>query len=487
MGDDTPLKKSFSVWKRWVFSLDLIVRTVLVLAVMVMLNYLAARWHQRFYLSEATRQQLSPRTYGLVQSVTNHVRVIVYFDRDQDIYSSVMALLNEYRDLNSHIHVSAIDYLRDVGAAEKLKADEKYRPYLIGFTNKDLVLFESEGRVKAVDGQALAQSKYYATSEPNKYREQIYFFGESLFNAALLYVLNPKPFQAYYLVGHQEHTPDGTDNFGYSTFTSVLRQNLVNLSTLSLLGTNSVPDDCNLLVIAGPQRPLNETERDRIDDYLRRGGRLLAMVNSGVSARWTGLEGVLAGWGISVGRDTVVDTLNTTKGSDVVAAEFGDHPIVGPLVGSQLQFWLPRPVEPLNLTNAPSDSLKVFPLAFSSAQARSGTNGPRIFSLAVAAEKSNVRGVVTDHGTTRIVAVGDSIFLANTPISWPPNKDFLNYSVNWLLERTEMMQGLGPRPVAEYRLSMTARQRLNARWLMLGAIPGGVLLFGTLVWIRRRK
>ena len=55
---DEGIKKSFSRWRRWGLSLDLIVRTALVLAVVVMLNYLGARWPRRFYLSPTTRQQL---------------------------------------------------------------------------------------------------------------------------------------------------------------------------------------------------------------------------------------------------------------------------------------------------------------------------------------------------------------------------------------------------------------------------------------------
>ena len=49
------------------------------------------------------------------------------------------------------------------------------------------------------------------------------------------------------------------------------------------------------------------------------------------------------------------------------------------------------------------------------------------------------------------------------------------------------MQGLGPRPVTEYRLNMTQAQQRSTQWLMLAAIPGGVLVFGGLVWLRRRK
>ena len=67
------------------------------------------------------------------------------------------------------------------------------------------------------------------------------------------------------------------------------------------------------------------------------------------------------------------------------------------------------------------------------------------------------------------------------------NRDFLGYAVNWLLDRPALLQGIGPRPVAEFRLQMTPAQRRDVRWLLLGALPGVVLLFGGLVWLVRRK
>ena len=106
--------------------------------------------------------------------------------------------------------------------------------------------------------------------------------------------------------------------------------------------------------------------------------------------------------------------------------------------------------------------------------------------MAVAVEKGRVPGVITDRGSTRLVVVGDSVFLGNHQIESAGNRDFLGYAVNWLLERTQLMQGLGPRPVTEFRLAMTQSQLHRLQWILLAAMPGAVLLLGGLVWLRRR-
>jgi hypothetical protein len=493
MEDETPLQKSFSAWKRWGFGFDLVVRTALVLAVVLMVNYLGARWYQRFYLSAATRQELSPRTTGLLKSITNRVNVILYYDREDPLFTSVTALLNEYRDLNSHLHVATVDYIRDIGAAENLKATDKYRRYLTGVTNKNLVLFECEGTIIPVNGLALGQSLIEPDPDGGQsdYRKRTMFYGERRFTEALLAVINPKQLKAYYLIGHGEHRLNDAAETGYQTFLSVLQQDNIKVEPLELPGTNAVPADCNLLIIAGPTKSL-EAERERIDDYLHQGGRMLALLNFGSLLRPTGLEKILAGWGVNVANGAITDPERTTGARDVKVEAFSSHPVVNSLRGSGLHLILPRPVGRLEVGTPPADAPRVDVLAGTSAAATvklaSGqTLGPTNFPLAVAVEKSNPKGVITERGSTRILAVGDSLFLGNQMIESAGNKDFLGYAVNWLLERTQLMQGLGPKPVAAYRLSMTTTQQQSARWLMLAAIPGGVLAFGGLVWLRRRK
>ena len=56
-----------------------------------------------------------------------------------------------------------------------------------------------------------------------------------------------------------------------------------------------------------------------------------------------------------------------------------------------------------------------------------------------------------------------------------------------LLDRTQLLPGLGPQPMKEYRLIMTKTQLQQAEWILLGGLPGAVLLTGGLVWLRRRR
>lgn len=483
---------SFSAARRWGIRLDYAVRTAVVFAVVVMVNYLGARWYHRSYLSSQTRQPLSSLTTGLLRSLTNQVRVTLFYDKEDPFFTTVSALLNDYHNVNPGLTVDAVDYRWDAGEAEKVK--DHYRTQLAGVTNKNLIIFDCENRVKIVNGNALAQYIYERVPGQKGLefrRKPVAFLGEKMFTAALLAVTSPKPLNACYLTGHGEHPLDGADETGYLTFSSVLRQNYVQIQTFTLGGANAVPGDCNLLVIAGPTTPLQEVELEKIDEYLHRGGRLLVLLNYASLKRPTGLEKILAGWGVDVGRGTVSDAKNSFSGSDIPVYDFGPrpHPIVNPLAGSALHLILPCAVGRLDVGNPPADAPRVEEIAFTgpNATANGGdARGPRRFSLAVAVEKGRVPGVITDRGSTRIVAVGDSIFLGNQMIESAGNRDFLGSAINWLLDRPHLTEGVGPRPITEFRLALTKAQLQTLRWILLAGMPGVALLFGGLVWLRRR-
>jgi ABC-2 type transport system permease protein len=302
-------------------------------------------------------------------------------------------------------------------------------------------------------------------------------------------VLNPKPLHAYYLASNDEHSfQDDTGEGGYGKFKSVVTNNYIKLDPLSLLGTNTVPADCNLLILIGPITAYAPSECDHVKDYLREGGRLLALANSLALPKETGLEEILAAYGIDLHNAYVSDPQNSssTRETDIHTDFITPyHPIGAPLQGSRLRFWTPRPF--FQIPNLPADAPRVQTLVTSRESARAGKLGQARFPLAVAVEKGAVKNVITERGSTRIVAIGDSRMFANNFIGDDVNKDFLNLAINWLIERTQLMAGISPKPLDSYRLAFTAGQLRSATWLMLAGIPGVVLMLGGLVWLRRRK
>jgi hypothetical protein len=386
-----------------------------------------------------------------------------------------------------------VDYVRDAGEAQKIK--EQYK--LASATDKDLVIFDCGGHFQITYGAALYQKKLeqIPNENPNSKeltfrRKPVEFYGEMMFTAMLLAVESPKPLKAYFLQGDGEPVLSDSGEPGYLKFGAVLAENYIATEPLQLLGSDPVPDDCNLLIIAGPKTAFSAGELQKIDQYLAQGGRLFVLFNSFSINRPTGLEPILARWGVNVVPDTVQDPNNTRSGEDVIIFSFNSHPAVNPLTGLALQLVSPRPVGAVDLKNPPADAPRVDALVSSGSQSTlvgNTTATPRSYPLMVAVEQKAVPGVANPRGATRMIVAGDSFFLDNHWIVAAANRDFAGYAVNWLLDRTVLLEGIGPRPVTEFRLTMTQSQQKTVRWLLLGALPGGVLFFGWLVWLARRK
>jgi hypothetical protein len=486
------IQPSFSPGRRWKIGFDVVVRTVLVLAVVVMVNYLGAKFFRRFYLSSQA-QQLSTRTLSVVHSITNHVVVTVYYDKSDDWYPMILALLNEYRSANPDISINPVDYTLDAGEAEKIK--EQYK--LSSVKDKNLVIFDCDGHVKIANGDELSQTQPEFEREsdagkPEFRKKPVAFNGEMLFTAMLLAVENPEPLKACFLQGDGEPSLSDSGDEGYLKFGAALGENYIATEPLNLRGQDAVPDDCNLLIIAGPRGAFSEAELQKVDQYLAQGGRLFMLFDYFSLKQPTGLAPVLARWGVNVVPDVVEehDTKKTTSGQDVIIYNFNSHPVVNPLTGLALQLILPRPVGTVDSQNPPADAPEVDALVFSSPQSTlmgDPAAPPRAYPLMVAVEQKAVPGVASTRGTTRMVIAGDSLFLNNQYIESGANRDFAGYAANWLLDRTTLLKGIGPRPVTEFRLLMTQSQQINVRWLLLGVLPGAVLLFGGIIWFARRK
>src|SRR5215471_9926670 len=151
---DSDPKPSFSPYRRWGSGLHLFLLVLIVLSVVVMVNYLSHDWFRRYHVSTRTRIALFPRTYSILKSITNEVKVTMYYTNDAPLYGTISDLLNEYRLTNPKISIQAVDYQNNPGGAQQLGA--KY-PFLNSATAKNLVIFDSGTKVRVVPGDVIAQ------------------------------------------------------------------------------------------------------------------------------------------------------------------------------------------------------------------------------------------------------------------------------------------------------------------------------------------
>lgn len=495
MDHDEYRSPTFSLARRWGAGLNLIVTVAALLALLAMTNYLAIRHYKRAFWTSDAPGQLSNRTRNVLATLTNDVKIIAYFKSDDDLFPHVRALLKEYQFASPHLAVQYVDYLRDGAQATLIAANYKLAGEISG---KNLLIVDSPGRaykiINAADLSDYDYSELVTGKSQNVYRT--HFKGELLLTSAIYSVSSLRSPKAYFVYNHNEHLPGDTDSArGYSKFAQMLNnENNFQVDTLDLTGKKEVPADCNLLIIAGPQTIVPESELEAIQRYLEQGGRLLVAfhVQTIVRHNATGLEKLLARWGVDVGENVILDPEHSSNGNgmDPMPVQPGSHPTVNSLGNARVQMVMPRSIH-AKPGGTRRDETKVDELLFTGKNSVAITDVRRMLPkaapsqpLMVAVEKSIPS---LERGSTRIVAIGDSTLWVNQLIESGANRDLASSVVNWLVSQGLLLGDIPRQAVKHYRLTMTSWQEIRLRWLLLAGLPGLVLVVGTVVWLRRRN
>lgn len=471
---------------------NVLVSCLALLAIVVMANYLAMRHPWSYPLSKDRHQPLAPVTLQVLKSITNDVDVVIYYDPEAPLFTHVETLLKQYRDANRRVRLETVDYYRRPGRAAEIRTRYRLEAGL-----QEAIIFASGDHVKVVRKNDLADYNVDdLVAGKTKTVKRKNFKGEAVFTSALLSVLMSERPMVAYLTGYGDtHSPTNMSSaLGYGRFTQLLRDQNASIGALSLADTNDIPSTVKLIIVPGIANEVPAEHQAKLNRYLETGGRMLMLFRH---ASQCGLERLLYRWGVEVQDRQVVDRAQSDKPNLVVVNDegYGSHEIVRPLsrANSPIGFAAPRPVHSI-AGQAAADAPQVTILAATSAQGiavadyRRGlrfneqTDKLGVVPLAAAIERGGIAGI---SGGTRIVVVGDSYCFDNEMLPVYANNDFAWNTVSWLLDRS-LLVGIAPKRVSEFQIDLTDKNFNRLQWVFLAGIPGGILLLGWIVWLRRQ-
>lgn len=460
-------------------------------------NYLSSRHWLRGDWTRGRTFALSDKTSALVRALPRDVDVIVFMlpagEGANDLYADVRELLERARRLSPRLHVEYVDIDRE---PERLKTvGKKY-----GVSGDDLV----DGVIVVAAG---AQSKFitrseladydWGAAEPGRPPPMKAWKGEQALATAISEVTDERAPAVCFVGGHGEPALDGYEPDAYGELAEELKRDHQAPRAISL--DRGVPADCDVTVLAGPERPLPRPDVVELERLLERGGRLLVLLGPTFDAKITrfvdvGVEDLLDRWGASVRNDVVVDEPRV-RGSAVafaVAEGYADHPITARLMHHQT-LWsdvrevraTPKPALAAREIVHTSDAgwgetdLGIFhataELRFDPAR---DVKGP--LSIAVAAERTDGTGK-----GARLVVFGSSELASNRALAAGYNRDLVLAAISWL-EHREPRIAIGPRPTEHVRLTLDDAQLARVLWVCVVGLPLLMLLLGGgIFWIRR--
>jgi len=478
--------------RRMVIGINVIASLLLSISCLVLLNLLASSRPFRVDLGRSGFYTLSDKSISLLQSIKDPVEVKIFYQRGQDVLRDIEALMDGYRYQAPLMQVEYIDPDRHLARAEELAAR-------FGVKQPNVVIFHHKARTRIVSTEEILEYDFSAVRQ-GVAPARASFRGEQAFTSALLAITQERTPVVYFLTGHGERRPDNFDPFtGYSSIAKGLARDRIEVRMLNLGETQSVPADCDALIIAGPTRRIAQPELDLIGAYLDRSGRVLMMIDA---LKRTGLESLLLRWGVQLGDDIVVDPGRTITGREIFVTQYGFHPITERIQGLTSIFHLPRSVLPVQTpatgASAQADRPHATILATTSERGwaeRAPDLAPMRFDpdvdmpgpvpIAVAVERGPVAGIDVQIRSSRLVVVGDSAFVSNGALTGG-DEDFFMSALNWLLDR-DLLMAIAPKSYEDARLLLDRDDLRRLFMLFVVALPGGTILLGLLVHVRRRK
>ena len=453
---------------------------LVVFAILAAINYLSTRHNKRWDLTAAHQFSLSDQTKKVLQDLKEPVKIRV-FARSDD-FQRFRDRLDEYAYQSKQVSTEYIDPEKRPGVAQQL-----------GVTALGTVVIEYKGRNEKVNSE-----------------------GEQELTNALIKVIQGRQPKVYFTQGHGEKDTVSADRGGYNAIVAGLTSGNFVVDKVVLAQQGAVPDDADVLVIAGPKTDFLAPELDAVKAYLTKGGKVLVLLDPVLKVdqpQPAGLQALLKDWGIEAGNDIVLDVSGMgrlslgTDESVPVAASYPAHPItenfnlitayplarsMSPVEGSVNGHTAQKIVETSKSSWAETN-LKSLTGGQPAKQDEGDEPGPVTLASAVSApatvtpapKTAAKEGDNPKPAETRIVAVGDSDFASNGALGVSGNRDLFLNTVNWLAQQENLIS-IRPRDPEDRRITLTADQERRIFYLTVLIVPGLVLLAGVQTWWRRR-
>ncbi len=420
------------------------------------LNYIAVKKPKTWDLTKEKIYTLSDQTVVLLRGLKNEVRVIAFYAPNEPEFGELEQRLRQYRQRTDKLKVEMLDPTKHVKEVKEFNISQGGPRVIVKAGGK-------ESRAKDVGEESLTNAIAEVTRGASK--------------------------KIYFSKGHGEHATSDATERGMKLWVDGLKSEGYQIGEIELAATKTMPEDAQALVIAGPVASLTDGEAKLVQEWVDKGGKLIAMIDPSIHS---GLEKALVAWGVKLGDDEVIDT-ESQQPEFAIAQEYADHPITNP-------------------RSSPFQLASIFPLARSVSKAQNGPAGWTVTELARTGPRSwgetdpikdgrveytpgkDLKGpvpvaVAASHGSgeseSRVVVIGNSNFAANGFYQLRGNRDFALNAASWVAHE-EAKISIRPKSRGGNHLFLTAGQKNTMTLFAFDLLPFSLLFAGLLVWQTRK-
>ena len=458
--------------------------TVVVIACLTAVNYLADRYNETFDATKNKLYSLSDQTHKILDNLDRDLK-IYYFDRSQS-FPEAKATLVRYENASRRV---SVDYIDPDARPELAQA--------MNIRNYGSVFIEVGGN-----------------------REEATSTDEEDVTNAIIKVLKGEEKKACIVTGHGEADTSDTERGGFSEAERAIQDANYETQVVSLFENPEVPSDCTMLILPGPQKSYFEPELEVIKAYVEGGGRALIMLDNQASPD---LVEMVSAWGVRVRDELVIELSPVGRlfGGGPLAAlvgDYEDHPITEVMGNTVTLFSMSRGVEAgdavdgwevQNLFRSTGGSVATEDYEIGEMEIRPDLDNAREgpITLAVAAthdvpaapqddagdssDENDSEGEAEDEAgeeeekQARVVVVGTSQFARNASLGRGGNVDLLLNMLNWLSSDEDLIS-IRPTDPESTPLNLSESEVSRLWWFSIVIFPLAIVGMGIRVWWIRR-
>lgn len=499
--------RSFSRGRKILISLNVLVMVIVAAAILGGVWYLASlpQFRARWDLTKAQTYTLSPRTENNLSELEKDVNVIVFFDAPNqwDLTGESMAkaqvgaytldLLREYEIAsNGRVRVETLERVRD-----SVRLQEVFQTLGFQRAQEHIVVVECGASRKVLIPEDLAILDR-GRADPNTGVRQMAkvasYKAEAALTQAIIEVTEGRKPVACVLAGRGESQISSNDDDGLSLAAAGLRNTNFDVREIRLAAGGAIPEECDVLIIAGPRDEYGPAEMAAIKKYLQGGGSIFLALDPFACASFDGE--ILPAYGVALDRTVTCRDLTDEDPETkllIPAKTFSrESRITKPLSDNSLAVLFFRTGGILKgAQNYSIEGLVWSPLDVWGDTHPPNSMGDYEYDSQTEKREQRTMGIScqgqNEYAQSRMVFFADASFFTNWCLQrGGGNLLLFTNSINWLAAREKQLD-IGPKVPFESRVELYQDEYQQIGLYVMLFIPLAAAILGLVVWWFRRR
>ncbi len=439
------------VGKKFFYRVNAVLMTIIFLGIIVFVNLISAKYYKRLDLTQNKIYSISPQTKKIIKNLNQPLEIMVFY-KDR-IDEKLKDLLEQYKSNSKFITYKFLDLDREVLIAKQY-----------GITSYDTILIKS-----------------------GENYEKIYSSEEKDITSAILKLTKKEKKRICFTIGHGEKRIEENLNL----LKKYLEEENYQVDEILIL-RDGIPEDCDILLICGPQVDFAEKEIEEIKNFIDKGKKLFLLIDPG---NFPNISVFLDLYGVKIENDIIIDLASRRFLGDALSPLIMDYPyheitrnfnlacIFSNVRSVKLKENLPSEIKGNILaktSNASWSEKNMKEIGKGNVKFDEDIDEKGPIPIAVIVEKK-----INDKEKIKIAVFGDSDFVSDKFINFSGNKDFALNTINYLGEE-EILISIRSKKEENQPFILSQKAGKFLFFLPVVIIPVLIITIGSYITIKRK-